>query len=141
VESLPHPQKALQRSRFVYQWNFGGGAVSLLPAGVCVLHIYRHPGTYSRLLTMTTLHGRSRGLRLSRRTTDVRLRCEMRVCQPEAGVGSMLQFLQNATNKPSQISAAAAQAIRTFVPRTLFPFSAERLESHGRDPGAWSKIL
>jgi hypothetical protein len=45
------------------------------------------PGTYARLLTMTTLQERSRGLRLSRRTTDVRLRREMRVCQPKAGVG------------------------------------------------------
>lgn len=43
----------------VYRWNFGDGAVSLLSAGVYMLHVYRHPGTYSCSLNLTTAQGRS----------------------------------------------------------------------------------
>jgi len=42
----------------VYRWNFGDGAVSLLPAGVYMLHVYRHPGTYLCSLNLTTAQGR-----------------------------------------------------------------------------------
>ena len=55
--------------------------------------------------------------------------------------GSMPQFMQNARKKPNQISVAAAHVIHTFIPRTLFPFWAEGLESHGRDPNAWLRVL
>ena len=43
----------------VYRWNFGDGVVSLLPAGVYMLHVYRHPGTYLCSLRLTTAQGRS----------------------------------------------------------------------------------
>lgn len=43
----------------VYHWNFGDGAMSLLPAGVYMLHVYRHPGTYLCSLRLTTAQGRS----------------------------------------------------------------------------------
>jgi PKD repeat protein len=43
----------------VYHWNFGDGAVSSLPAGVYMLHVYRQPGTYLCSLRLTTAQGRS----------------------------------------------------------------------------------
>jgi len=65
----------------------------------------------------------------------------MRVRQPEGGGRKYAQSLQNARNKPSQISAAPPHAIHTLIPRTLFLFWAEGLESHRRDPDAWLKFL
>ena len=50
---------ASPRGSLIYQWNFGDGAVSLLPAGVYMLHVYTHPGTYSCSLNLTTAHGQS----------------------------------------------------------------------------------
>ena len=43
----------------VYRWNFGDGAMSLLPAGVYMLHVYRHPGTYLCSLRLTSTQRRS----------------------------------------------------------------------------------
>lgn len=43
----------------VYQWNFGDGAVSLLPTGVYTLHVYQHPGTYLCSLELTNARGLS----------------------------------------------------------------------------------
>jgi PKD repeat protein len=43
----------------VYQWNFGDGAVSLLPTGVYTLHVYQHPGTYLCSLELTNAQGLS----------------------------------------------------------------------------------
>jgi hypothetical protein len=65
----------------------------------------------------------------------------MWVYQPEGGAGKYASIHADATKKPNQSSVAAAHAIYTFIPRTLFPFWAEGLESHGRDPDAWLKIL
>jgi hypothetical protein len=31
------------KGSLVYRWNFGGGALSLLPVGVYMMHLYRHP--------------------------------------------------------------------------------------------------
>jgi hypothetical protein len=47
------------RGSLAYQWNFGDGAESLLPAGVFMLHVYQHPGTYLCELNLTTLQGNS----------------------------------------------------------------------------------
>jgi PKD repeat protein len=44
---LPNPQSPL-----VYQWDFGDGAVSSLPAGTYVPHVYQRPGTYFCSLTL-----------------------------------------------------------------------------------------
>jgi PKD repeat protein len=43
----------------VYHWNFGDGAVSLLPASVFMIHVYQHPGTYFCSLALTNAQGRS----------------------------------------------------------------------------------
>jgi PKD repeat protein len=43
----------------VYQWNFGDGAVSLMPAGAYMLHVYQHPGTYLCSLNLTAAQGKS----------------------------------------------------------------------------------
>jgi PKD repeat protein len=43
----------------VYQWNFGDGAVSLMPAGAYMLHVYQHPRTYLCSLNLTTAQGKS----------------------------------------------------------------------------------
>jgi PKD repeat protein len=32
------------RGPLVYEWNFGDGAVSLMPGGPYMLHVYQHPG-------------------------------------------------------------------------------------------------
>jgi PKD domain len=47
------------KGSLVHQWNFGDGAMSLLPAGVYMLHVYRQPGTYLCSLKLTTGQGRS----------------------------------------------------------------------------------
>jgi PKD domain len=51
---LANPQSSL-----VYQWDFGDGAVSSLPAGAYIPHVYQRPGTYLCFLTLTNVQGRS----------------------------------------------------------------------------------
>jgi PKD repeat protein len=51
---LANPQSSL-----VYQWHFGDGAVSSLPAGAYIPHVYQRPGTYLCFLTLTNVQGRS----------------------------------------------------------------------------------
>lgn len=36
---------ANRQGSLVYEWNFGDGAVSVMQAGVYMLHVYQHPGT------------------------------------------------------------------------------------------------
>lgn len=43
----------------LYQWNFGDGAVSVMQAGVYMLHVYQHPGTYVCSLSLTSAQGLS----------------------------------------------------------------------------------
>jgi PKD repeat protein len=43
----------------VYQWNFGDGSVSSLPATTVIPHIYQHAGTYLCSLIMTASGGQS----------------------------------------------------------------------------------
>lgn len=43
----------------VYQWNFGDGAVSSLPASVYILHVYQRPGSYLCSLNLTNAQGQS----------------------------------------------------------------------------------
>jgi PKD repeat protein len=43
----------------VYQWNFGDGSVSPLPATTVISHVYQHPGTYLCSLIMTASGGQS----------------------------------------------------------------------------------
>jgi PKD repeat protein len=50
--SLPNPQGAL-----VYQWEFGDGAVSSLPSGAYMPHVYQRPGTYLCSLTLINAQG------------------------------------------------------------------------------------
>ena len=50
---------ASPHSPLVYHWKFGDGAVSLIPAGPYMLHVYQHPGTYSCSLSLTTAQGKS----------------------------------------------------------------------------------
>jgi PKD repeat protein len=50
--SLPKPQSAL-----VYQWDFGDGAVSSLPSGAYIPHVYQRPGTYLCSLTLMNAQG------------------------------------------------------------------------------------
>ncbi len=52
--SLANPQPSL-----IYQWDFGDGAVSSLPSGAYMPHVYQRPGTYLCLLTLLTPQGRS----------------------------------------------------------------------------------
>jgi hypothetical protein len=40
-----------------YQWNFGDGAASYLPAEPYMLHVYQDPGTYMCQLEMVTPRG------------------------------------------------------------------------------------
>jgi len=40
-----------------YQWNFGDGAVSVMPANAYILHVYQHPGTYLCSLELINLRG------------------------------------------------------------------------------------
>jgi hypothetical protein len=47
------------RGSLAYQWDFGDGAISLLPAGVFMLHVYQQPGTYLCELNLTTSQGNS----------------------------------------------------------------------------------
>jgi PKD repeat protein len=41
------------RSSLLYQWDFGDGAVSSLPASAYIPHVYQRPGTYFCSLTLT----------------------------------------------------------------------------------------
>jgi PKD repeat protein len=50
--SLPNPQSAS-----VYQWDFGDGAVSSLPSGAYIPHVYQRPGTYLCSLTLMNAQG------------------------------------------------------------------------------------
>jgi PKD repeat protein len=50
--SLANPQSSL-----VYEWDFGDGAVSSLPSGAYILHVYQHPGTYVCSLTLMNAQG------------------------------------------------------------------------------------
>ena len=50
--SLPNPQSSL-----VYQWEFGDGAVSSLPSGAYIPHVYQRPGTYLCSLTLRNAQG------------------------------------------------------------------------------------
>jgi PKD repeat protein len=50
--SLANPQSVL-----VYQWEFGDGAVSLLPSGAYTPHVYERPGTYLCSLTLMNTQG------------------------------------------------------------------------------------
>jgi PKD repeat protein len=52
--SLTNPQPSI-----VYQWEFGDGAVSSMPPGAYMLHVYRTPGTYQCSLTLINAQGRS----------------------------------------------------------------------------------
>jgi hypothetical protein len=47
------------QSSAVYQWNFGDGAVSSLPASTVIPHVYEHAGTYLCALVVTASQGRS----------------------------------------------------------------------------------
>jgi PKD repeat protein len=51
---LANPQGSL-----VYQWDFGDGSVSSLPASAYMPHVYAQPGTYQCSLTLMTTQGRS----------------------------------------------------------------------------------
>jgi PKD repeat protein len=51
---LANPQGSL-----VYQWNFGDGAALVTSAGVYMLHVYQHAGTYLCSLNLTSAQGRS----------------------------------------------------------------------------------
>jgi PKD repeat protein len=46
-------------SSIVYQWNFGDGSVSSLPATTIIPHVYLHAGTYLCSLVMTASGGHS----------------------------------------------------------------------------------
>jgi PKD repeat protein len=48
---------ANRQGSLVYQWNFGDGAVSVTQAGVYMLHVYQHPGTYLCSLSLTSAQG------------------------------------------------------------------------------------
>jgi PKD repeat protein len=50
--SLTNPQSSL-----VYQWSFGDGAVSSLPSGAYIPHVYQRPGTYFCSLTLMNAQG------------------------------------------------------------------------------------
>jgi PKD repeat protein len=52
--SLANPQSSL-----VYQWEFGDGAVSSLPSGAYIPHVYQRPGTYLCSLTLRNAQGTS----------------------------------------------------------------------------------
>jgi PKD repeat protein len=41
----------------LYEWNFGDGAESFLPAEPCMLHVYQNPGTYMSELELVTPQG------------------------------------------------------------------------------------
>jgi PKD repeat protein len=43
----------------IYQWNFGDGSVSSLPATTVIPHVYQHAGTYLCSLIITASGGRS----------------------------------------------------------------------------------
>ena len=43
----------------LYEWNFGDGAESFLPAEPYMLHVYQNPGTYMCELELVTPHGSS----------------------------------------------------------------------------------
>lgn len=42
-----------------YSWNFGDGTVSSLPPELYIFHTYSNPGTYTCMLTIKTVDGRS----------------------------------------------------------------------------------
>jgi PKD repeat protein len=46
-------------SSIVYEWNFGDGSVSSLPATTMIPHVYQRAGTYLCSLVMTASGGRS----------------------------------------------------------------------------------
>jgi hypothetical protein len=46
-------------SSLVYQWDFGDGSVSSLPASTVIPHVYEHAGTYLCALVVTASQGRS----------------------------------------------------------------------------------
>jgi hypothetical protein len=48
---------ANRQGSLVYEWNFGDGAVSVMQAGVYMLHVYQHPGTYLCTLSLTSAQG------------------------------------------------------------------------------------
>ncbi|HTW89855.1 MAG TPA: PKD domain-containing protein [Candidatus Binataceae bacterium] len=41
----------------IYEWDFGDGAESILPAEPYMLHVYQHPGTYTCDLELITAQG------------------------------------------------------------------------------------
>jgi len=43
-----------------YSWNFGDGTVSSLPPELYIFHTYASPGTYTCMLTIKTVDGRSK---------------------------------------------------------------------------------
>ena len=43
-----------------YSWNFGDGTVSSLPPELYIFHTYTKPGTYTCILTIKTVDGRSK---------------------------------------------------------------------------------
>jgi hypothetical protein len=43
-----------------YSWNFGDGTVSSLPPELYIFHTYANPGTYTCILTIKTVDGRSK---------------------------------------------------------------------------------
>jgi hypothetical protein len=43
-----------------YSWNFGDGTVSSLPPELYIFHTYANPGTYTCMLTIKTVDGRSK---------------------------------------------------------------------------------
>jgi PKD domain len=43
-----------------YSWNFGDGTVSALPPELYIFHTYANPGTYTCILTIKTVDGRSK---------------------------------------------------------------------------------
>jgi PKD repeat protein len=50
--SLANPQSSL-----VYQWDFGDGAVSSLPSGAYIPHVYQRPGTYLCSVSLMNAQG------------------------------------------------------------------------------------
>jgi PKD repeat protein len=51
---MPNPPSSL-----VYQWNFGDGSASSLPASTIIPHVYAHAGTYLCALVVTASNGLS----------------------------------------------------------------------------------
>jgi hypothetical protein len=51
---MPNPPSSL-----VYQWHFGDGSASSLPASTIIPHVYTHAGTYLCALVVTASNGLS----------------------------------------------------------------------------------